>query len=93
MSSDAAVRLQNLLLHPTLPPTTPLTETPAAMPSHNIVPEKVFGRRYLGVGYGAVRMMKPPRSGRIVGRVVGWTVFALAAAIAGLAALEGFSQR
>jgi len=62
------------------------------MTSHNIVPAKVFGRRYLGVGYGAVRMMRPPRSAWSWGKLTGWAILAIGVLIAGAAIVERLSQ-
>ena len=65
------------------------------MTRHNIVQTKLFGRRsYLGAGYGALQMMKPPRGAANGWKIAGVVVLGLAAAaLVGMAALENLVGR
>ena len=58
------------------------------MTGHNIVSPKVFGKRYLGVGYGALRILPTPRRSGGWPVVAGWTAVTLASAMAGMVLLE-----
>ena len=58
------------------------------MTRHNIVPAKTLGRDYVGVGYGAVSRMRPPRSAWNWRKTAGVIAAALATLVVGVVALE-----
>ena len=58
------------------------------MTGHNIVSPKVFGKRYLGVGYAALQIQRTPKRPWGWPAVARWTVVALAGALASMVLLE-----